>query len=61
MGKPKNNSPKYVQIDDAPELWDDVCDYVVDSVDVATFDQLVDSGYIDQDGKILVDTSSIED
>lgn len=48
---------KYIAIDDiyGDELWSDVNALVVNRVSLTDFDNLVNTGFIDLDGKILVD------
>ena len=48
---------KYIAIDDiyGDELWSDVNALVVNRVSLTDFDKLVNTGFIDLDGKILVD------
>lgn len=48
---------KYVGIDDANgrECWSDVAADVIEWVTVAEHDELIATGFIDMDGKILVE------
>ncbi len=48
---------RYIAIDDVhgDELWADVADLVVRRVSLSEFDQLVEVGYLDLDGRILLE------
>lgn len=53
---------KYVELqNDGSYLWDDVRHSVVQSVSVQEFDDLVAAGYIDLDGRILVELDCSDD